>query len=129
MLFRLVILAWSGSRTSYDRMRHINVPNFIFLDEMLPLNIRFGVIGLVFKESDIHGGVEAFGNKRIAFVPFFVWRVPKEDTLECFGIGFTSILLVDMDKHSAPKYSEWYGGDQLGVRIRLKKKLTRSLKF
>lgn len=77
----------------------IHFQKLIYLYDILSLNISFRIVRLMFKESNIHRSVESFHNWAIAFVPFLVWRVGQEYTLECFGVEFTSILLVDMDKY------------------------------
>jgi len=49
-------------------------PILIFL-HVLPLNIRLGVGGLMFKECDIYWGIELSVDGRITLVRFFMWGV------------------------------------------------------
>ena len=47
----------------------------VFLNSILPFNINFGVIGLIFKECHIYGGVEPFCDGKVTFIALMVWRV------------------------------------------------------
>ena len=50
----------------------------VFLNYILPLNISFGVIRLIFKECHIHGGVELFCDGRWTLIYLMIWRVPRK---------------------------------------------------
>ena len=50
----------------------------VFLNYILPLNISFGVIRLIFKECHIHGGVEPFCDGRWTLIYLMIWRVPRK---------------------------------------------------
>lgn len=68
---------------------------------IFPLNGWFLVVGLVFKESLVHGCQKFVQGRRIAVIPFFGRRMPKKYAFGGFGIKFVS--MIDVNKSCAPK--------------------------
>ena len=52
-------------------------PKTDILNSILPLNILFRVIGLIFKEYHIHRGVELSCDERVTLIALVVWKVFK----------------------------------------------------
>ena len=89
----------------------IYVQKLIFSKSILPLNISFGVKGLNFKECYIHGYVNFPLSRRVTFIPFLAWRLPKEETFDSFWVRFGAMLGMNMDEGSAAKHFDGNGGD------------------
>lgn len=64
----------------------------------LPLNRRVGIQGLVFKESDIHGGEEFLVDGKVTLIPLLICRIIKENTIDSTRIKFTVVMLVKVNK-------------------------------
>ena len=66
----------NNNRLKYLKFGHgFCFPKLIFLNSILPLNIGFGVMRLIFKECHIYGGVELFYDGRVTLIALLVWRV------------------------------------------------------
>lgn len=94
-----------------------NAPKPI-LRKILPLDINFSVKWFLLKESNIHGIVKMYCNRRITCT-FFIRGISYEYAFDGLGIKFTSIMRMDMDIGKTPKHFRGNGGDNSSVWIKV----------
>ena len=63
-------------------------PKLVFLNSILPLNIGFRVIELIFKECHIHGGVELFYDEKVTLIEEY----PRKIHLVALGQTYFDVV-------------------------------------
>lgn len=59
---------------------------------------------MVLKKGYIHGNIEFFSDKGVAFLTFFSGIVTMKETFDGLWVKFASELFIDMDKCHTPKH-------------------------
>ena len=75
------------------------------LTHNLPLRSRLGLVGRVFKEVTVHGGIKSVMNRVITSIALLSSTIPKKHTSHCPWLKLCSDSRWKMNIHNTPKYT------------------------